>query len=128
MKFKHKNIEIDYLTELRLIDEDIDFDFKSLGMIDSNQQFEDEFDIIGKTKISSFASIAEHIKNRLIVYGQLNTRKVAKKTGALSKHKGLTKGELDYYDIDDDFIDDGDNNNNNQQACFEIFKEDFHSF
>lgn len=67
-----------------------------------------EFDIIGKTKTSSFASIAEHIKHRLNVYGQLNTRKIAKKTGALNKEKDFTKGELDYYDIDDNFIDDGD--------------------
>jgi hypothetical protein len=39
---------------------------------------------------------------------------VAKKTGALSKGDNLTKGELDYYDVADDFIDDGDIDNNNQ--------------
>ena len=40
----------------------------------------------------------------------------------------MTKGELDYYDVADDFIDDGDIEVNNQQACFEIFQEDFNTF
>jgi len=52
---------------------------------------------------------------------------VAKKTGALNKAKNVTKGEMDYYDIDDDFIDDGDVQGDNM-GCFEIFEEDFHSF
>jgi hypothetical protein len=53
---------------------------------------------------------------------------LTKKTGALNKNKGFTKGELDYYDLDDDFIDDGDIAKNQQMGCFEIFIEDFNSF
>jgi hypothetical protein len=128
MKFKPDNVEVDYIGELRLVHPNLDFDFKELGIIDSQAQLEDEFDIIGKQRISKFDSIAEHIKHRLILYGQLNTRKVTKKTGALKKKKSkLTKGDLDFYDVDDEFIDDGDADNN-QQAQFEIFEEDFHSF
>ena len=38
----------------------------------------------------------------------------------------FTKGDLDYYDIDDDFIDDGEEEEN--MGCFEVFYEDFHAF
>jgi len=58
---------------------------ETLGIIDSNNQLNNDFDIIGKTRTSSFANIAEHIKNRLNIYGNLNTQKFTKKTGALNK-------------------------------------------
>ena len=47
----------------------IEFACEKLGIIDNNLKMDSEFDIIGKNKTSSFASIAEHIKHRLNVYG-----------------------------------------------------------
>ncbi len=36
LKFKHKNIEVDYLGEISMMHPNMDFNFKRLGIIDSN--------------------------------------------------------------------------------------------
>jgi len=36
LKFKHKNIEVDYLGEISLTFPNMDFDFQRLGIIDAN--------------------------------------------------------------------------------------------